>query len=126
MTISVKRIASCRDGQETFAISARTSFKKTNGCIETEGLTVGLSINYKILTHVIESIKRMKINKAVIAAAGFGTRFLPATKAVPKELLPLIDKPIIQYVVEEGIRSGIRDFVLKIRVFCLRNLILKD
>lgn len=53
----------------------------------------------------------MKI-KAIIPAAGFGTRFLPATKAVPKELLPIIDKPAIQYVVEEGIKSGIKDFVI--------------
>lgn len=53
----------------------------------------------------------MKI-KAIIPAAGFGTRFLPATKAVPKELLPIVDKPAIQYVVEEGINSGIKDFVV--------------
>lgn len=53
----------------------------------------------------------MKI-KAIIPAAGFGTRFLPATKAVPKELLPIVDKPVIQYIVEEGINSGIKDFVI--------------
>ncbi len=53
----------------------------------------------------------MKI-KAVIPAAGFGTRFLPSTKVVPKEMLPIIDKPSIQYVVEEGIASGIQDFVV--------------
>lgn len=50
--------------------------------------------------------------KAVIAAAGFGTRFLPQTKAQPKEMLPLIDKPIIQYVVEELVASGIRDIII--------------
>ena len=44
--------------------------------------------------------------KAVIAAAGFGTRFLPQTKAMPKEMMPLIDKPIIQYVVEELVNAG--------------------
>ena len=49
----------------------------------------------------------MKITKAVIPAAGFGTRFLPATKAVPKEMLPIIDKPTIQYIAEEAIRAGI-------------------
>ena len=53
-----------------------------------------------------------KITKAVIAAAGFGTRFLPQTKAMPKEMLPLIDKPIIQYVVEELVSVGIEDIVI--------------
>lgn len=50
--------------------------------------------------------------KAVIAAAGFGTRFLPQTKAVPKEMLPLIDKPIIQHVVEELVGAGIKDIII--------------
>ena len=50
--------------------------------------------------------------KAIIAAAGFGTRFLPQTKAMPKEMLPLIDKPIIQYVVEELVEAGIRDIII--------------
>lgn len=53
-----------------------------------------------------------KITKAVIAAAGFGTRFLPQTKAMPKEMLPLIDKPIIQYVVEELVEAGIKDIII--------------
>ena len=53
-----------------------------------------------------------KITKAVIAAAGFGTRFLPQTKAMPKEMLPLIDKPIIQYVVEELVAAGIKDIII--------------
>lgn len=51
--------------------------------------------------------KLMKITKAVFPVAGFGTRFLPATKAMPKELLPIIDKPLIQYAVEEAIEAGI-------------------
>lgn len=50
--------------------------------------------------------------KAIIAAAGFGTRFLPQTKAMPKEMLPLIDKPIIQYVVEELVEAGIQDIII--------------
>ncbi len=50
--------------------------------------------------------------KAVIAAAGFGTRFLPQTKAMPKEMMPLIDKPIIQYVVEELVGAGIKDIII--------------
>lgn len=53
-----------------------------------------------------------KITKAIIPAAGFGTRFLPQTKAMPKEMLPLIDKPIIQYVVEELVDAGIKDIVI--------------
>jgi len=53
-----------------------------------------------------------KVRKAVIAAAGFGTRFLPQTKAMPKEMLPLIDKPIIQYIVEELVEAGIQDIVI--------------
>lgn len=50
--------------------------------------------------------------KAIIAAAGFGTRFLPQTKALPKEMIPLIDKPIIQYVVEELVEAGIKDIII--------------
>ncbi len=53
-----------------------------------------------------------KITKAVIPAAGFGTRFLPQTKAMPKEMLPIVDKPVIQYVVEEAVASGIKDVVI--------------
>jgi len=52
------------------------------------------------------------VTKAVIAAAGFGTRFLPQTKAMPKEMLPLVDKPIIQYVVEELVAVGIKDIII--------------
>ena len=50
--------------------------------------------------------------KAVIPAAGFGTRFLPFTKSVPKELIPIVDKPVIQYVVEEAAASGIDDILI--------------
>lgn len=53
-----------------------------------------------------------KVTKAVIAAAGFGTRFLPQTKAMPKEMLPLIDKPIIQYIVEDLVAAGIKDIII--------------
>jgi len=53
-----------------------------------------------------------KVTKAVIAAAGFGTRFLPQTKAMPKEMLPLIDKPIIQYIVEDLVAAGITDIII--------------
>jgi UTP--glucose-1-phosphate uridylyltransferase len=54
----------------------------------------------------------MAVTKAVIPAAGLGTRFLPATKAQPKEMLPVVDKPAIQYVVEEAVRSGIQDILI--------------
>lgn len=54
----------------------------------------------------------MQIRKAIIPAAGLGTRFLPATKAQPKEMLPIIDKPTIQYIVEEAVASGIEDILI--------------
>ena len=54
----------------------------------------------------------MKIRKVVIPVAGLGTRFLPVTKAQPKEMLPIVDKPIIQYIVEEAVRAGITDVIL--------------
>ena len=53
-----------------------------------------------------------KIKKAVIPAAGYGTRFLPATKATPKEMLPIVDKPTIQYIVEEALESGIEEILI--------------
>jgi UTP--glucose-1-phosphate uridylyltransferase len=53
-----------------------------------------------------------KIRKAIIPAAGYGTRFLPATKASPKEMLPVVDKPIIQYVVEDAVSAGIEDIII--------------
>src|SRR5580700_3415670 len=57
-----------------------------------------------------ESPKRVR--KAVLPAAGLGTRFLPATKAQPKEMLPVVDKPLIQYVVEECVTSGIENIII--------------
>lgn len=54
----------------------------------------------------------MKVRKAIIPAAGLGTRFLPATKAVPKEMIPLLDKPAIQYIVEEAVASGIEEILI--------------
>ena len=55
---------------------------------------------------------RMKIKKAVIPAAGLGTRMLPATKTIPKEMLPLLDKPVIQYIIEEAVAAGIEDILI--------------
>ena len=54
----------------------------------------------------------MKIKKAVIPAAGLGTRVLPASKSMPKEMLPIVDKPAIQYIVEEAVHSGIEDILI--------------
>ena len=54
----------------------------------------------------------MKVRKAIIPAAGLGTRFLPATKAQPKEMLPIVDKPTIQYIIEEAVASGIEDIII--------------
>ena len=53
-----------------------------------------------------------KVRKAVIPAAGLGTRVLPITKSMPKEMLPIVDKPAIQYIVEEAVRSGITDILI--------------
>jgi len=57
-------------------------------------------------------MSKYKVTKAVIPVAGLGTRFLPATKAMPKEMLPLIDKPVIQYVVEEAVEAGLEDILM--------------
>ena len=57
-----------------------------------------------------------KIKKAVLPVAGFGTRFLPATKAIPKEMLPIIDKPLIEYAVEEAVNAGIEEIIFITRL----------
>ena len=62
--------------------------------------------------YIPETMATQKIRKAVIPAAGLGTRFLPATKAVPKELLPIVDVPTIQYIVAEAVAAGVRDVIL--------------
>ncbi|MBO8171849.1 MAG: UTP--glucose-1-phosphate uridylyltransferase GalU [Bacillaceae bacterium] len=54
----------------------------------------------------------MKVKKAIIPAAGLGTRFLPATKSMPKEMMPIVDKPVIQFIVEEAVASGIEDILI--------------
>src|SRR3989304_9348882 len=64
---------------------------------------------------VLVKKKFPKIKKAIIAAAGYGTRFLPATKNQPKEMLPIIDKPIIHHLVEECVASGITDIIMVTR-----------
>lgn len=64
-------------------------------------------------TKKIEGERELKrVRKAIIPAAGLGTRFLPATKAMPKEMLPIVDKPTIQYIVEEAVASGIEDIII--------------
>lgn len=61
---------------------------------------------------ILKEENQMKVRKAIIPAAGLGTRFLPATKAQPKEMLPIVDKPSIQYVIEEAVASGIEDILI--------------
>ncbi len=60
----------------------------------------------------MEQLTQKPVRKAVIAAAGFGTRFLPQTKAMPKEMLPIIDKPVIQMIVEEAVAAGVTDIII--------------
>ena len=67
---------------------------------------------YDKLFRIKGEINMSMVTKAVIAAAGFGTRFLPQTKAMPKEMLPIVDKPVIQYVVEDLVEAGIQDIIL--------------
>ncbi|MDX3774083.1 UTP--glucose-1-phosphate uridylyltransferase GalU [Chromatiaceae bacterium AAb-1] len=62
--------------------------------------------------NAVPEVSRVKVTKAVIPVAGLGTRMLPATKAIPKEMLPVIDKPLIQYVVQEAVAAGITEIVL--------------
>ncbi len=65
------------------------------------------------IAHKFRRLYKLKqVRKAIIPAAGLGTRFLPATKAMPKEMLPIVDKPTIQYIVEEAIASGIEDIII--------------
>ena len=69
-------------------------------------------VDIKIIKALQSKDMNKKIRKVVIPAAGFGTRFLPQTKAMPKEMLPIVDKPVIQYVVEEAVESGIEDVII--------------
>jgi len=64
------------------------------------------------MLNIMEVIPKMKVRKAVIPAAGLGTRFLPATKAMPKEMLPIVDTPTIQFIVQEAIDSGIEEILI--------------
>ena len=61
------------------------------------------------------------IKKAVLPVAGLGTRFLPASKAIPKEMLPIIDKPLVQYAVEEAVNVGINEIIFILLLFVLEN-----
>ena len=70
-------------------------------------------IRTKFLNTILEGCFFLKkVKKAIIPAAGMGTRFLPATKAMPKEMLPILDRPTIEYIVEEAILSGIEDIII--------------
>src|SRR5213595_1039635 len=79
------------------------------------GLFIKCNLNRSSLykrNKVKEGFNMQKVRKAIIPAAGLGTRFLPATKAMPKEMLPIVDKPTIQYIVEEAVASGIEDILI--------------
>jgi UTP--glucose-1-phosphate uridylyltransferase len=76
---------------------------------------IGLGINLLRESKVNKETPAPRITKAVVAVAGSGTRFLPATKTMPKEMLPIVDKPIIQIVVEELVEAGIKDIILVTR-----------
>ena len=73
-------------------------------------------MNSRLRTNGLRSNRKeiimSKVKKAVIPAAGLGTRFLPATKALAKEMLPIVDKPTIQFIVEEALKSGIEDILV--------------
>src|SRR6266508_2548379 len=71
-----------------------------------------LAASRAIASFCYDSVVRPLVRKAIFPAAGLGTRFLPATKAQPKEMLPLVDKPIIQYGVEEAMHSGIQNIII--------------
>jgi UTP--glucose-1-phosphate uridylyltransferase len=75
-------------------------------------VSVVRQITYTVLLNKDLEAITMKIRKAIIPAAGLGTRFLPATKAQPKEMLPIVDKPTIQYIVEEAVASGIEEIII--------------
>src|SRR5512136_1517161 len=62
--------------------------------------------------HSPSVVRPLVVRKAVIPAAGMGTRFLPATKSMPKEMLPIVDKPVLQFVIEEAVASGIDDILI--------------
>jgi UTP--glucose-1-phosphate uridylyltransferase len=74
-------------------------------------IVVGTAASTAGSGQAIENIMKSKVRKAVFPVAGMGTRFLPATKAIPKEMLPIVDKPLIQYAVEEAIAAGIDHFI---------------
>ena len=61
------------------------------------------------------TVQLMQVRKAIIPAAGLGTRFLPATKAQPKEMLPIVDKPTLQFIIEEAIESGIEEILIMLK-----------
>jgi UTP--glucose-1-phosphate uridylyltransferase len=77
-----------------------------------EDFSLSLTLTLREFITYYRGMPSVSVRKAVIPAAGLGTRFLPATKASPKEMLPLVDKPLIQYAVEEAVASGIEDIII--------------
>lgn len=98
------------DGIQIILMDMRSKLLSPNtvsGCFSIEGL----STQPKYPTQR-GFLQHMKVRKAVIPAAGLGTRFLPATKAMPKEMLPIVDTPTIQYIIQEAIDSGIEEILI--------------
>lgn len=120
MTIKVSLTTCCLVGQTTFFNSANdslTNFLGPRFLVFTGGdftMISGVMVAQNMYD-ILEFMSQDKVTKAVIAVAGYGTRFLPATKNQPKEMLPIIDKPIVQYLVEEAVKSGIKDVILVTR-----------
>ncbi len=123
ITTRVSLTTCCLVGQTTFLSSTTDSLIKVSG-LNAVGFNSGdcimilydmvAQIGYAILV-IMDRGKFKEIKKAVIAVAGYGTRFLPATKNQPKEMLPIIDKPIVQYLVEECVESGIESIIMVTR-----------
>ena len=117
-------VPGCKGGYDWFWVSGVTSVtERLTGCPQTSGMPTSCLSELCRASHndadrrfvtarAGRTVPDMTIHKAVIPAAGLGTRFLPATKATPKEMLPIVDKPAIQYVVEEAVRAGLDDVLL--------------
>jgi UTP--glucose-1-phosphate uridylyltransferase len=86
--------------------------QRVKGEVRRRGISLGFHEKLKTATGCVDQTCVMPVRKVVIPAAGLGTRFLPATKAQPKEMLPLIDRPAIQYVVEEAVSAGLNDVLV--------------
>ena len=106
----VKRKVCWRVSQVTLLNSLLTSFRKLGTLLKLAFKAIVYKFYHKLYDESMATNK--KIRKAIISAAGFGTRFLPAVKAFPKELIPILAKPSLQWLVEEGIQAGLDHFLI--------------